>query len=183
MPRQKKTRAPRVGVALKSTAKMTRVRSISQTESSLSIVIVAPDVPSPDEVLLDRYNAWGGAGTGTLPEFIAYDWLVTRKRLTPNVDFVFQSSQFGGRQALGGAIVDFIFPLLFIVWRIQGERFHLLEAKNRAKDTVQRLQLLSYGYTVVDLWADDLLTRAEFVLQAAYEGREAGTAAFASLRA
>ena len=138
-------------------------------------------VPSPAASLLERYEAWGGISRGTFPEFLAYTWLTDRKKLTEGADFLFQSSQFGGRRTFGGAVIDFLLVRTDVVWRIQGERFHLLEPASRTHDILQKILLVDQGFTVVDIWVDDLLTRTDYVLENAYEGREVGGAALKAL--
>ena len=128
-----------------------------------------------EETFEDRYLAWGGLQRGTRPEFIVWDWLVRRKRLVEGTDFRFQSSRWGGRMMFGGAIVDFYFPGKNMVWRVMGEYFHLRRSEDRAHDEIQRIQLLQEGLIVVDLWVADLFERREYVLNLAWEGREAPT--------
>ena len=69
--------------------------------------------------------------------------------------------------------MDFFFPVRREAWRIQGERFHLLRAKDRAKDSISRVIISSRGLKVIDLWERDLLARPDFVLNLAWE-RSAG---------
>jgi hypothetical protein len=60
----------------------------------------------------------------TKPEWNVYQALV-RAGKKPDIDFTFQGALFGGRQSLGGLIIDFLFinpPDLAI--NVQGEFFH-----------------------------------------------------------
>lgn len=82
------------------------------------------------------------------------------------------SSRYGGRQVIGGIVVDFWLPSRFMMWRVQGERFHLLNPEDRMNDMVARIRLTGQGFTVIDLWVRDLDTRPDFVLKLAWEGRE-----------
>lgn len=138
--------------------------------------LAGPDIPIPkteDEDFIRRYNAWvSRVGQGSIPEYIVWEFLVYIKKQIENVDFVFQSPLFGGRTELGGFVLDYYFPLKETGWRIQGERFHLLFAQDRARDILSRALLEGRGIRVLDLYEDDLLTRAAFTLNAAWEGRE-----------
>lgn len=128
-----------------------------------------PILRSREQQLEDEFLAWG---RGTRPEYIVWKWLVQNKRQKEGVDFLFQSSRFGGRQVYGGIIVDFWFPDRHMMWRVQGERFHLLNPQDRANDMVARIRLVGMGATVVDLWVKDLEERPEYVLNLAWSGRE-----------
>ena len=88
-------------------------------------------------------------------EAIIYNWLTKR-----NVAFTFQSSMFGGRFELGGAVVDFTLDELNIALRVQGDYFHTGVEKS-ATDEVQRELLESQGWTVVDIYGSDLETPEE----------------------
>lgn len=119
--------------------------------------------------LEDEYLAWG---RGTRPEYLVWRWLVQNKRQKEGVDFHFQSSRFGGRQVYGGIIIDFEFPFRRMVWRVQGERFHLLSPEDRVRDMVSRIRLVGMGVTVIDLWVKDLEERFTYVMDLAWGGRE-----------
>lgn len=122
-----------------------------------------------DENFVIRFNAWRENVNGSLPEFIVWEFLTLRRKLTPEVDFFFQHPLFGGRTRFGGFILDFFFPARREGWRIQGERFHLLQPVDRARDMIARSKLMSKEIKVIDLWETDLLTRPEFVLNLAWE--------------
>src|SRR3989304_2621526 len=73
---------------------------------------------------------------------------------------------------LGSSAQGSFFPTPGRGWRVQGERCHLFEAPDRARDLVARTLLESRGIQVIDLFEDDLLTRSDYVLNLAWEGRE-----------
>jgi very-short-patch-repair endonuclease len=116
-----------------------------------------------------EYEAWG---RGSREEYIVWKYLVYTKRLKEDVDFVFQSSQFGGRRIFGGVVVDFFIPSMNMIWRVQGERFHMLLTVDRTHDDVSRFDLEGRGYTVIDLWVRDLLQRPRYVLDLAWRGQQ-----------
>lgn len=85
------------------------------------------------------------------------------------------SSQMGGRQLAGGAVVDFEFPAFMLAWRIQGEKWHVGDPAKEAHDEMQKLSLASAGYTVVDVFAQDALERTDWVLGNAIIGIQVRT--------
>ncbi len=102
-------------------------------------------------------------------EELVYNWLLKR-----GIRFEFQSQLIGGfgTTELGDATVDFLLENN-IVFRVQGEYWHT-QRKTKAKDDLQRERLIALGYTVIDLWEDDLKTRLEYVMQQAMRGLEVG---------
>ena len=103
-------------------------------------------------------------------EIRVYQWLLYHG-FRPNVDFVFQSQLIGlrGVRELGDAIVDFMLIKSNILWRVQGEYWHV-GTEERARDLIQKQRLESLGYTVIDLWETDLNERLEYTLQQALQG-------------
>lgn len=88
---------------------------------------------------------------GTLPERMVQSWL-ERHAVALGVTWSKQSSQLGGRNLPGGAVVDFqIETPARIYIRVQGNYWHRHDAGVIGKDYWQRLTLGAYG-TVVDLW-------------------------------
>lgn len=130
--------------------------------------IVEPQAPSQEQI---RYQHWFATWGGTLPEFIAFDWL-ERKGLVAGEDFIFQSSRMGGRQLYGGAVVDFDFPDRQLAWRIQGEHFHIGDPAKEASDIMQKMSLETLGYTVIDVYAQDIIERRNWVLTKALNGEQ-----------
>lgn len=131
-----------------------------------------PEIPIPpeqEESLLARFEIWRAKWNGSLPEFIVFEWLVIRKKQVPQIDFVFQHPLFGGRTQFGGFVLDFYFPGRREGWRVMGERWHMEQASDRARDAIARVQLAGEGLRIVDLFEDDLLERPELVLSLAWE--------------
>ncbi len=134
--------------------------------------VVIPDreiPPEQEEALLARFEEWRAQWNGSLPEFLVFEFLTIEKKQIPNVDFVFQHPVFGGRTRFGGYLLDFYFNMRAEGWRVQGERFHLERAEDRARDAIAAVQLTSQGINVIDLWESDLLTRRDFVLNLAWD--------------
>ena len=124
----------------------------------------------------ERYQKWDKRGNGqpggSREEFICWEYLVKVKRYVEDVDFGFQVSRFGGRRTPGGKVIDFVLFKKFLIWRPQGEYYHIRLAADRAKDLIERMAYTGLGYKVIDLYARDLNTRPRAVLDAAWEGRE-----------
>jgi hypothetical protein len=82
----------------------------------------------------------------------------------------------GGRLQLGGIVADFLFsppdwnPSM--VWRVQGEYFHLATSEKQVHDLLQRIKLEDKGFQVVDILAHDILTNREASLTAALAGQQ-----------
>ena len=148
-----------------------RRRAFERSGRSIS-PFAGPKIPIPDggdELFEGLYLEWRAVYNGSKPEFITFQYLVERRKQEVNIDFLFQYPLLGGRTRFGGFILDFFFPIRREAWRVQGERFHRLLAKDRAKDAIARVILAQRGLTVLDLWESDLLTRPDFVLDLAWE--------------
>ena len=157
-------RRPRVpAVPLRSRAFEVQGRKITP--------LAGPEIPVPgnqDDDLLAEFESWRLGTNGSLPEYITWKFLVEEKKQRPGLDFIFQYPLLGGRTRFGGFILDFYFPRKSEGWRVQGERFHLAKPENRAKDFQAAVILSQRGIRVIDLWEDDLLSRAIFVLDLAW---------------
>ena len=99
-------------------------------------------------------------------ETIVYQWLTRR-----NIEFQFQTSLRGGFFALGGAVVDFLLDDLNIAIRVFGEYWHRGVTKE-GSDILQREMLGELGWTVVDLWSDDIESKLEETMRLALMGQE-----------
>tara|TARA_Y100000310_G_scaffold258860_1_gene267396 strand:- start:5049 stop:5453 length:405 start_codon:yes stop_codon:yes gene_type:complete len=99
---------------------------------------------------------------GSLPEFVVLQTLL-RMGFREDVDFVYQSSRFGGRLEKGGLIIDFTFsrpPDLAI--NVQGEYYHHEQGPNVvAKDKYARAQLAGQGIMLIFIDAEDVLDDPE----------------------
>ena len=128
-----------------------------------------PISPEQDEALLARYETWKAKWSGSLPEFIVWEFLTITKRQIESHDFVFQHPMFGGRTKFGGFLLDFYLVYRNEGWRVQGERWHLVKPEDRARDALAKVQLAGRGMKIIDLWENDLLMRREFVLNLAWD--------------
>ena len=88
-----------------------------------------------------------------------------------NIEYQFQSALMGGWYQLGGAVCDFLFPDRLLAWRVFGEYWHT-GVEIEAHDKIQREQLTSEGWTVVDLRQDDLENRLTLTMRKALLGEE-----------
>ena len=110
----------------------------------------------------------------TEPERVVYNILI-RLGYVPDVDFEFQSVQFGGRLDRGGQVVDFWFtnpPGL--AFSVLGEYFHYqLHGGSRANDLMAREELAVAGTTLIFIDETDLLgPRAEFFVTEGLQFRD-----------
>ena len=99
-------------------------------------------------------------------EKIIYGWLIKHSIL-----FTTQAPMFGGAGELGSAIVDFILTERNIVLRIMGGYWHTGLEVN-ARDLLGREKLTEAGYTVVDVWEDDINRNLDAVMELAIAGQE-----------
>ena len=85
---------------------------------------------------------------GNLPERIIYLELVKRG-FVEGIDFTFQSSKEGGRNELGGIVVDFFLEFRRQVIQVDGPTHdtHIRKAKDREQESV----LASMGFSVLHL--------------------------------
>lgn len=99
--------------------------------------------------------------TGTLPERIVYKFLTERLHLIEGPDFSFQSSLQGGRQSLGGIVVDFLFEIKKFAIQVQGPT-HTDPLRVR-KDDEQKMILAEMGYQVYEI--DDVTCYNPYALE------------------
>ncbi len=97
-------------------------------------------------------------------ELIVLRWLDGRGIL-----YEFQTSFAGGFTELGGAVIDITIGRL--AWRINGEYYHR-GVVPEGKAALQKEAIEAQGYTVVDLWGDDIKERLETTLTKALRGEE-----------
>jgi hypothetical protein len=96
---------------------------------------------------------------GYLHERICYRWF-TSSGFVPGVDFDFQSSQDGGRQDIGGLVVDFLFEQMRIAFGVDGPQHQaLLQAR---KDEEQRQLLAEMGYWSISIPIEVIQNEAVF---------------------
>lgn len=113
--------------------------------------------------------------TMTLAEWYVYWWSVHRRRLSPQIDFEFQSSLFGGRIDLGGLVIDFLYRGFFppgLVVNVQGEAWHYYTTEQREANILTRVRLQDRGYTVVFVKEDDVLSQLDYVMTRAMKGEQ-----------
>lgn len=111
--------------------------------------------------------------TGTRPEWWTY-WALLRLGKVPGRDFVYQSRQLGGRQDLGGVVVDFeILDPPRIAVNINGVFWHYGRGSGKlAEDARERAALASQGYLVIAVDEDDLARAPLYYVSEALRGVE-----------
>tara|TARA_R110002110_G_scaffold312685_1_gene526014 strand:- start:216 stop:644 length:429 start_codon:yes stop_codon:yes gene_type:complete len=110
---------------------------------------------------------------GSYPEYVTYITLL-RNNLRPDIDFIYQSRQMGGRVERGGLVLDFSFinpPDLAI--NVQGVYYHYEQGSvNIAKDLIAREQLASQGVTLIFVDDIDLLENPDYFIREALNYRD-----------
>ena len=136
--------------------------------------VKVPKISDEADELQARWDRWRsrreGHGTGSILEFICWEYLVLKKKQILNVDFIYQFPLLGGRTQFGGFVADFYFPLKYMVWNPAGLRFHQTQTRDRARDLLARTILANKGIRLIYLYEDDLLSRPDFTLNKAWEG-------------
>lgn len=106
---------------------------------------------------------------GSIPEWQVYSALL---KLGYKDRFTYQSSQLGGRQSRGGAVIDFLIPELNLGINVQSKYFHYSTTRKQVANIMQKAQLEGQGIRMVFVNEDDVLRDAVFYVQEALEGRE-----------
>ena len=88
------------------------------------------------------------------------------------IDFIFQSSQLGGRNTRGGAIVDFLIPSLSLAINIQSFFWHYGNPDRIAQDRMQQLALEGQGITVIYIDEEDALRNVTYYVEEALQFRD-----------
>jgi len=99
-------------------------------------------------------------------EKIVYGWLIKHSIL-----FTAQAPMFGGIGELGSATVDFILTARNVAIRTMGGYWHT-GLETNARDLLGREKLAEAGYTVVDVWEDDINHNLDAVMELAIAGQE-----------
>ncbi len=154
-----------------------RVRGVRPVR--LIPVVPEPGVQVPEPPTEDtqevKFNEWAAIYGGTFPEWLVFDYLVEEVGLVVDVDFIFQSSQQGGRMISGGSVVDFEVRSHQVFIRVQGEFFHVGDPTIEGRDIMGKLAIESAtGWPVVDVYENDLYEKRNYVVQQALLGRQIG---------
>jgi len=106
----------------------------------------------------------------TKPEQVVWRWLAKW-----NIPFRREVPFFGGRIEMGGTFVDFLLDEWMIAIRVHGVHWHTGIIPD-AKDLYRREMLEEIGYTVVDIWEDQLVNKTasevDYVMRLAIQGVE-----------
>ena len=108
--------------------------------------------------------------SGSTPEWAIY-WALRTMGLKPDVDFVYQSAQMGGRMEKGGAVIDFLFfnpPNLGI--NVQSIYFHYTGQQRRGQ--IQRAQLEAIGIRMIFIDEADALRDPKYYVAEALMFRD-----------
>ncbi len=134
-----------------------------------------PALPKPptEDVAEEKFATWAAQYGGTYPEFLVFEYLVEVAGLVYGVDFMYQSSQQGGRRVLGGAVVDFEVRPYQVYIRVQGMFFHVGDPALEGRDVISKISIESAtGWKVVDVFETDLYERRDYTMERALAGRQ-----------
>lgn len=104
---------------------------------------------------------------GTTPEILVYNELARRK-----IDFIPQSYQFGGRTALGGAVVDALIPSLGLAINVQSSYYHYQNPIRLQQDRMLQLEMEAQGITVIYIDEEDARRNVSWYVSEALAGRD-----------
>lgn len=152
-----------------------RVRGVRPVRRIPVVPEPGVDVPEPptEDVVEAQFREWQGVYGGTFPEFLAFQYLVEEANLAEGVDFIFQSSQQGGRVVSGGSVVDFEVRSHQVFLRIQGTFWHVGDPTIEGRDVMGKLAIESAtGWVVVDVFENDLYEKRDYVMKQALLGRQ-----------
>ena len=133
-----------------------------------------PRIEAPTEDTAElRFARWFVRWAGTYPEYLVFEYLVDEIDLVAGADFEFQSSQQGGRQVLGGSVVDFEVLSHQVFIRVQGLFFHVGDPEIEGRDVITQLAIESAtGWPVVNVFEDDLYEKRDYTVAQALLGRQ-----------
>lgn len=141
-------------------------------------IFAGPRVALPEDEEDKRKADWeafrAGRRAASYPEFLCFDWLERVKKMTENVDFVFQFPVMGGKTRFGGFVLDFFFPGRGLAWFVQGLEFHFVDPQDRARDRLARAIVSGRGVRVVEVFEDDIIQRTNLTLERAMNGEQVG---------
>ena len=110
---------------------------------------------------------------GSLPEFLV-DEELRRLGLRSGFDYTYQSSAFGGRQELGGAVLDFEFnnpPGLAI--SVLGVYYHFIfEGGSQVDENLRREQLAGLNITLIFIEDGHILDDVQYYVGEALQYRD-----------
>lgn len=133
-----------------------------------------PDIEVPTEDTAElKFARWHAQWAGTYPEFLVFEYLEEEANLVSGTDFIFQSSQMGGRQVAGGSVVDFEVMSHQVFIRVQGVFFHVGDPQVEGRDIMSKAAIESAtGWEVVDVFENDLYERRDYTVAQALLGRQ-----------
>ena len=93
---------------------------------------------------------------GSLPEWAVY-WALLQIGLIPNVDFFYQQPELGGRQQLGGQVLDFYLPDYRLAISVQSTYWHYRSTPLRTQTEFARAVTEGRGITTIFIDEADAL--------------------------
>ncbi len=111
------------------------------------------------------------AWPGSKPELSVYNALLTLG-FQPNMDFIYQSPQAGGRMEFGGAVLDFFFPSLGLAINVQSTYYHYVTQAAMIRDELAQAMMEGWGVRVMFINENDALRDPVYYVKEALVGRD-----------
>jgi hypothetical protein len=108
---------------------------------------------------------------GSAPEWMVY-WALTKIGYQPNIDFVYQSAQSGGRTEFGGNVVDFYFPDLGAAINVQSTYYHYATTASAVHDRFVQASIQQAGINIVYIDEEDVRRDPVYYVKEALAGRD-----------
>ena len=119
--------------------------------------------------VLEPVPQWWTLAGGSQPEYYVYKALLRTGRKL-NVDFTYQSKQFGGRLERGGAVTDFLIVSPPMGINVQSKYYHARTTNPRAHDRLQREQYEQRGIKIAFIDEDEAFENADYYVRRALSG-------------
>ena len=119
--------------------------------------------------VLQPVPQWWTLAGGSEPEYYVFKALLKTGRKL-DIDFSYQSKQFGGRIAKGGAVADFLIQSPPMGINAQSKYFHARTTNQRAHDRLQREQYEANGIKIAYIDEDEAFDNADYYVRRALSG-------------
>ena len=98
------------------------------------------------------------------------EWAIFYTLSKMGINFNYQESFLGGRQQMGGLIVDFMIPDYNLAINVQSTYYHYIGVEMRAHDAMVRASVESRGIRLIYIDEEDALRNPEYYIQQAIAG-------------
>lgn len=158
-------------------------RGPKELQRALLTEVQQSSIPPPQQFFNTAYDGQSlrlVISLGSAPEWAVFFGLIKNGLMPDSPDgFDYQSNKLGGRQQLGGAVLDFFIPTDRLGIDVQGVFYHyeLGGTVKQAADLLQRQALASHGINVIFIDDDKALADPVGIVQKALAGIDESRAA------